>query len=89
MKTEREREVEREGGCKRDRHQGELPVSFVSTWPGTKVSQVSFSEDINFEPGASVCACVNTTVRVCVCILHQDRCPTVVARLVLNANIIE
>lgn len=42
-------------------------MSFVSTWPGTKVSQVSFSEDINFEPGASVCACVNTTVRVCVC----------------------
>lgn len=29
----------------------ELPQSFVSTWPGTKVSQVSFSEDINFEPG--------------------------------------
>lgn len=42
-------------------------MSFVSTWPGTKVSQVSFSEDINFEPGASVCACVNTTVPVCVC----------------------
>lgn len=35
-------------------------VSFVSTWPGTKVSQVSFSEDINFEPGglSEECVCV-------------------------------
>lgn len=87
MKTESERE--RGDGCKRDRHQGELPVSFVSTWPGTKVSQVSFSEDINFEPGARVCEYNCASVRVCVCILHQDRCPTVVACLVLKANIIE